>query len=273
MANSDAAKPEPTMEEILSSIQKIISADDDDTPAEGVETAEKTEDTRGGAPRENKADRDSGSVEEVALKLKAAEDEAAPLPVPGAGAEKPKSNLLGGLETLVATGLSRLGDRRAKKQAKQEAAVADQAAKTQAEPEEPSAAKIPPPERDIVFQSIDQEPAEDVLLLKDPVKPTGGNEAVSPSAGPPRQPAPVYVPPLPASTPNLGLAAFSGDDMVAREALENLIRRSLEPVLAKWIDDHLETIVERVVREELHKLAPKPAPKSQSATKFPTGRI
>ena len=263
MANSDAAKPEPTMEEILSSIQKIISANDDDTPAEGVETAEKTEDTRAGAPRENNADQDSGSVEEVALELKAAEDEADPLPVPDAGAEKLKSNRLGGLETLVATGLSRLGDRRAKKQAKQEAAVADQAAKTQAEPEEPSAAKTPPPERDIVFQSIDPEPAEDVLLLKDPVKPTGGNKAVSPSA----------VPPLPASTPNLGLAAFSGDDMVAREVLENLIRRSLEPMLAKWIDDHLETIVERAVREELHKLAPKPAPKSQSATKFPAGRI
>ena len=39
------------------------------------------------------------------------------------------------------------------------------------------------------------------------------------------------------------------------QALDSLVRAALEPYLKGWLDEHLETLVERVLREEIKRLA------------------
>ncbi|MDH3594603.1 MAG: DUF2497 domain-containing protein [Rhodospirillales bacterium] len=39
------------------------------------------------------------------------------------------------------------------------------------------------------------------------------------------------------------------------QALDSLVRAALEPYLRGWLDEHLETLVERVLREEIKRMA------------------
>ncbi len=39
------------------------------------------------------------------------------------------------------------------------------------------------------------------------------------------------------------------------QALDSLVREALEPYLRGWLDEHLETLVERVLREEIKRMA------------------
>ena len=39
------------------------------------------------------------------------------------------------------------------------------------------------------------------------------------------------------------------------QTLDSLVRAALEPYLKSWLDEHLETLVERVVKEEIKRMA------------------
>ena len=256
MADRDAAKPEPTMEEILSSIQKIITGDDDS------DAAAKTSASETPVPASVSAPEPAPASASVAEPTPAATLAPAPVPVVAKTPEpdlspketveppKPKEERLGGLEALVATGLSRFTDKR--KKAEKTIDTPD----TEIAPDKLAAeltAQIQPvesPAQDIVFEPAE----EDVLVLTELVKPTGGREAKA-SPQPAAKPAPAGNRPSPAA--QALLSPFSGEDTAAKDALENLMKQALQPMLSKWMEDNLEDIVERIVREELHKPVPK----------------
>ena len=68
--------------------------------------------------------------------------------------------------------------------------------------------------------------------------------------------APVYAPmmrPLRASFTRLTAIAGLSQDSAA--PLDAMVERALRPLLAQWLDAHLPALVERLVREEIARIA------------------
>ena len=228
---------EPTMEEILASIRRIISEDgteaeegaaDDEAPAEAAEeTAEPDPDPEpepaaeeaAPEPADEEEDDDvldltqmvgeDGSVVDLAKEREAA------MAAESGEASEPEPT-----ET-------------SEEEADLEVDLQEPSAESEPEPEpelEAEAEAMPEPELEATSAPVDQG------LLSDPTKDaaTSSLMALTSAAG---------------MAENAGQASLSGG-----LTLEQLVREALEPYLKTWLDENLAPLVERIVREEIQKL-------------------
>lgn len=168
---------EPTMEEILASIRKIIS--EDETEAQSPAGGEQ-------APVE--AEQESNDVLELTERV---EDELAAPAGPTAGEEAEVDAILAsvtGPEDKGRTNISNTGDR--------SGGIASSETET------------------AVTSALSEFAGALMEQNKDQQGPVGGNQT-----------------------------------------LDSLVRAALEPYLKSWLDEHLETLVERVVKEEIKRMA------------------
>jgi cell pole-organizing protein PopZ len=216
---SQAAKAqEPSMEEILASIRRIIADDD------GVKPPAKPE---AKAPE----------VKAPEIKPAAKAPEPPPKPAPAAMKQDDIDAMLAGLD------------------------------------EAPAPAPVPPPapepEADVLelteamqapaapaFRKIDG--SQDVVFDEEP------EPAPRPRAAEPPRPAPAPPPPMAehiissatAAAVDSAFNALAHTVLVQNaKSLEDLVKEMLRPMLQHWLDNNLPTLVERLVRQEIERVA------------------
>jgi uncharacterized protein len=235
---------EPSMEEILASIRRII-ADDEAKPA----AAEKPAAQAAAAPAKPAAMTDIPPSKIPAAQAAAAKAPAKPAPPPPPPPPPPApevSNNQDDIDALLA-GL-------------------DEATP---EPEIPAPAPAPEPE---VFELTDEmavpdapqppfskiEPAEDLVFAENAAKATLRQPAFEP---PPliESPAPASQPMLSRSTVSAVESAFNSlaHTVLSNNArtLEDLVKEMLRPMLKSWLDDNLPGLVERIVKAEIERVS------------------
>jgi len=223
---SQAAKAqEPSMEEILASIRRIIADDD------GVKPAAKPE-----------AKAPEARAPEVKPAAKAPEP---PPPPPKPAAPPPAAMKQDDIDAMLA-GLD----------------------------EAPAPTPVPPPapglEADVLelteamqaaaapaFRTIDG--SQDVVFDEEPDEP-----APRPRAAEPPRPAPAPSPPMAehiissatAAAVDSAFNALAHTVLVQNaKTLEDLVKEMLRPMLQHWLDNNLPTLVERLVRQEIERVA------------------
>ena len=203
MSVASPKSSEPSMEEILASIRKII-ADDQPAPAAAEKPAPQPAPAPAPAPRAEAVRAEPARAEPVAPVAKPA---VAPAPPPSASDDV--LDLGDDLEPLVAA---------------------------------------TPPDDDIMFVDREDEP-----------------ELPPPPAMPPPAIMPAYQPPqidaglLSAQTDAAVSSAFqslAGTILAgSQRTLDDVVKDLLRPMLKMWLDDNLPTIVERLVRAEIERVA------------------
>ena len=200
------AEKEPTMEEILDSIRKIISEDDEQSEAESLAKTD---------------ERDEKSKEIEALDDSSVEE----------GEEDDIIELTEVLE----------GDLELEEQSGQT---------TEAESAEIAAMIFESPEADSESPQGSQSEEETDVKSNTSQAKAKDESLISESTS---------------SSVTAALADFAGEvqrekvqstpDMPVGPTLDVLVRQVLEPVLKSWLDENLEPLVERVVREEIRRMA------------------
>lgn len=254
-----AKAQEPSMEEILASIRRIIS-DDEAKPAEPVAVAPPAPVA---APRPAPAAPAKPSSKPGAL---ATAKPAAPVMVPPVAAAPPKPAPAPPKPAPVAEKNSQddIDAMLAAFDTPEPAAAASVAAVPVEDENEDvfeltEQMTIPAPASG--FQRI--EPQDDVEFSEPPVEPP------KVMAEPPR-PAPLELPPS-SSGQATGAPVLTGATAAAVESafntlantvlsnnartLEDLVKEMLRPMLKSWMDDNLPTMVERIVRAEIERVA------------------
>lgn len=249
-----AKAQEPSMEEILASIRRIIS-DDEAKPAEPVAVAPPAPAT---APRPAPAASAKPSSKPGAL---ATAKPAAPVMVPPVAAAKPAPAPPKPAPVAEKNSQDDIDAMLAAFDTPEPAPVA--AAPVEDENEDvfelTEQMTIPAPASG--FQRI--EPQDDVEFSEPPVEPPRV------MAEPPR-PATLELPPS-SSGQATGAPVLTGATATAVEAafntlantvlsnnartLEDLVKEMLRPMLKSWMDDNLPTMVERIVRAEIERVA------------------
>jgi cell pole-organizing protein PopZ len=223
-----AKAQEPSMEEILASIRRIIADDDSNKPAAKPAEPPKPAAAKPAPPR---------PVPPPAPPPRAA-------PPPPAAAEPPPSNNQDDIDAMMA-GL-------------------DAGPGPAAEPDEPmesgildlTEAMATPAEAAPAFRTIDGNP--DVMFAEDPPEPE--------PAPPPRRPAPEpardLAPERPLMSSITSAAVDSAFNSLAQtvlvqnaRTLEDLVKEMLRPLLKGWLDDNLPGLVERMVRAEIERVS------------------
>lgn len=222
---------EPTMEDILASIRKIIS-DDTGKPTEANASA-----ATAPAPAGQPAERPPANPPVAQM--------AAPQPAPS-------QPMLSPVAQPQATQANQTAPRsnNAVAQGAPRPAPAANAGRPTPQPRQPVAPANRPP----------QPPAaDDVLVLDQVVRPgrPAGPVAARPSGN--HSPAINEDRLLSAATETLGTAAFASLERAVRmgragETLEDLVRNLLRPMLRSWIDQNLPSLVERMVQSEIQKI-------------------
>ncbi len=225
-----AKAAEPSMEEILASIRRIIADDDSNKPAAKPAEPPKPAAAKP-APRP--------------VPPPAPPPRAAP-PPPPAAAEPPPSNNQDDIDAMMA-GLD-----------------AGPGPEPAAEPDEPmesgildlTEAMAAPADAAPAFRTIDGNP--DVMFAEDPPEPE--------PAPPPRRPAPEpardMAPERPLMSSITSAAVDSAFNSLAQtvlvqnaRTLEDLVKEMLRPLLKGWLDDNLPALVERMVRAEIERVS------------------
>jgi uncharacterized protein len=269
MSSKPEAQNEPTMEEILASIRRIISEDE---PQDGKPAA--------AAPAPQPAAAPPPAAEAAPP---AAEE---PPPVSGRGAE----NILD-LTKMVAEDGSIVdleteaepepaaeepaAEEPAEEAAAQAEAPEEMAAEPEAEPEpepeaaaEPEPAPEPEPEPEPELEREPEPEPEPEAAAEPEPEPELEDETIEASAeGQALAPAgddSEYVSAVTAAAATASLAAVTKAAMANRQGdavaigggrtLEELVRSSLAPELKGWLDENLPELVERIVREEIRKM-------------------
>src|SRR5512138_517667 len=259
MSSKPEAQNEPTMEEILASIRRIISEDE---PA-------------GGKPAEAVPPATPPAAPKAAAKPA---PQRAPEPVPeasGRGAE----NILE-LTRMVADdgSIVDLADQPAAEEpaADEPAAEEPAGAEPAEEPvttEEEAAAEEPAEAPAEEALPSEEQPADEEPSGGDLLRPHEEAEAEAEADEPPAEPARVpatagegseFVSAVTAAAATASLAAVTKAAMANRQGdaiaigggrtLEELVRQSLAPELKGWLDANLPDLVERIVREEIRKM-------------------
>jgi uncharacterized protein len=215
---SQAAKAqEPSMEEILASIRRIIADDD------GVKPPAKPE---AKAPE----------VKAPEVKPAAKAPEPPPKPAPAAMKQDDIDAMLAGLD------------------------------------EAPAPAPAPEPEADVLelteamqapaapaFRKIDG--SQDVVFDEEEPEPAPRPRAAEPPHPPPMPPMPP-MPEQPIISSATAAAVDSAFNALAHtvlvqnaKTLEDLVKEMLRPMLQHWLDNNLPTLVERLVRQEIERVA------------------
>lgn len=257
MAETNQAS-EPTMEEILASIRRIIS---DDENAEGTDATDgadanavepPADDVTEPVPDEEKAEDDAAGeqpAEDAALDEGEAEDSSEE-----ADADTATDTDTGADEDDVFDLTNVVED------APEEGAADPMDAVTSADiddmtAEEPAAGDEEDEEDDdIEFAEIDEDMSEP--------EPAADPEPVAEPA-PVEQPAPVAAADPLVSEPaqNNSMAAFDFlastlmSQNGASRTLEDLVQDMLRPFLKEWLDEHLPGVVERLVQDEIERIA------------------
>ena len=238
---------EPSMEEILASIRRIIA--DDEAKPPPAETAKPEKAAAPAAPPKPQAMNDI-PPSKVAPAKPAAEKPAPapaakPAPAPPAADASPNSQddidaLLAGLDA---------------------ATPGPEVREPEPEPE-PDVLELtdemavdPPPPQSPSFRKV--EPRDDLEFSESPPRPT-----------PPPSYAPVDfdTPPLPPQQPILAQSTVSAVESAFNSlahtvlssnarTLEDLVKEMLRPMLKTWLDDNLPSLVERIVKAEIERVS------------------
>ena len=217
---SQAAKAqEPSMEEILASIRRII-ADDDNKPAK-VEAKPEPPAAKAPPPAPPK-----------------------PAPPPPAAAAAPAAMKQDDIDAMLA-GL-------------------DEPAEP--EPPPPSPPPSPEPEPDVLelteamqapapaFRKIDAQ--QDVVFEEIEEPPPRRPEPPPRATAPPSQPEPAIMSSSTAAAVDSAFNALAHTVLVQNaKTLEDLVKEMLRPMLQHWLDNNLPTLVERLVRQEIERVA------------------
>jgi cell pole-organizing protein PopZ len=252
---------EPSMEEILASIRRII-ADDEAKPSENK-------------PSENKLSENKASENKPAEKGTSAAAPASPEAPAAAPAAKPRvmtdippSAIVAAAATPAKASSPAPAPAAANSQDDIDAMLAGLDAAT-------SEAEVRPPLPDgEVFELTDEMvlPDEEPASFRkvEPEDDLEFSEAVAASAPPRRQPAyeppPLYESPTPPpqqilsrSTVSAVESAFNtlANTVLSNNArtLEDLVKEMLRPMLKSWLDDNLPGLVERIVKAEIERVS------------------
>ncbi len=234
MSNTEQAS-EPTMEEILSSIRKIIS-DDDQSAAEPVGSVE-------AAPVEPEP------VEEEVAEQVEPEPEV-PEPVEAAATEPPEA-AFDEAEDDPNDDIFELTD------------VVEEEPLADVPDAEPMELIDPDTIDDLEFASESVEPEPEiavapeppVLELADPEPPLAVEPAIAPAMAGPQDGL---------LSDEAGVSASAAFGKLAEtmllnngdaKTIEELVQEMLRPMLKMWLDDNLPSLVERLVREEIERVA------------------
>ncbi len=246
---------EPTMEEILASIRKIISEDDPGTKqaAAGDGVAEADDDLQADAPQDAEGDgaepmeltqmvSEDGSVVDLRAESQAspsAVEEPSPVDEPVAGEEPEAKRAPAIIKPLVPEGTRVHADRK----------TADEEATAPA-PQVSDAAPEAVPEAEIEPKSDDRAAEADADRASRKPEPEGlvSTEATAAAAAA-----------MSRLKDKLAAAhtAVGGSD----RSLEALVRETMAPHLRSWLDRNLPELVERIVREEIEKLVKRSEPR------------
>jgi hypothetical protein len=233
--SKSSANAEPSMEEILASIRQIIS---DDEPADEAETKASQE-----APADTAEDDASGDENISEADLDA---------LFGGGSsddEEPSADLDDGFASVSAGSDSDDED-------DDDEDVLDLGALGEIDPEVADAPFDPPEDLDFAEVAVEPEP--------EPVAPPAPEPAPRPSMdyAPVRDDVGALPPEAPligGSTDSAVSAAFAdlANTMLSGNArtLEDLVQDMLRPMLKSWLDENLPTMVEKMVREEIERVA------------------
>jgi len=205
--NQAVKAQEPSMEEILASIRRIIADDDGAKPATPAEAPPRPVVVPPPAPAPNSQKEIDAMLADIEAK------QTPPAPAPAAqGAEAPAAEVLDLTESMTAS------------------------------PPPPPTFRTIDPNSDVVFADRPAEPAPRVV--EDPRRP--------------------FTPPadrglLSTATASAVDSAFNSLAQTVLGAnartLEDLVREMLRPMLKSWLDDNLPGLVERIVRDEIERVA------------------
>ncbi|WP_186294333.1 PopZ family protein [Bradyrhizobium guangdongense] len=247
---------EPSMEEILASIRRIIADDEAKPPVEGAKP-EKPAATAAPAPKPAPPMND---IPPSKIAPKPAAEKPAPppaaKPAPAPAPEPAASNNQDDIDALLA-GLD-------------EATAAPEVRAPEPEPE-------PEPEPDVL--ELTDEMAVETPAPPPPsfrkVEPKDDLEFAEAAAAPPSRPAPPPpsysqvdwdAPPLPPQQPILAQTTVSAVESAFNtlahtvlsnnaRTLEDLVKEMLRPMLKSWLDDNLPGLVERIVKAEIERVS------------------
>lgn len=236
--SKSGANAEPSMEEILASIRQIIS---DDEPQEGAsETAQAAEPAAKAEPQLESAEGED--ISETDLDALFADPEpvaAEPEPDPIADMVEEPAELDGDIDA----GFDAPGSDIDVVDFGEEDDVLDLSSLPDAAVEEP----FDPPS-DLDFDEVPVEPEPEPVM-----------EAVEPEPAAFEKPEPASAALLSRETDSAVSAAFAdlASTMLSGNArtLEDLVQDMLRPMLKSWLDENLPTMVEKMVREEIERVA------------------
>lgn len=232
-----AAAKEPTMEDILSSIRKIISEEGDPAPEEAV--AENPLDK----PVEIEAEDKPASLQQLAKQM-ASQDQTEP------SADAVKGSSLSEIAAKVKT---------------QNAAASSPSPDVAKELSQPPRA-VEPPKMETKVEMANATPAP-VSVQRDL------STTPSPAKSAPVESAPVARPPVNAEakspseeekfrgalmSPSSDNSVTDSFDRLKRSVMDDLEAKTeavLRPMLREWLDENLPNMVERLVREEIERVA------------------
>lgn len=270
------AQNEPTMEEILASIRRIISEDESEegkpaeaeaetAPAPAAATPEKPVEAAPAAPPPA-ADPSSGGADNILDLTKMVAEDGSIVDL----AAQEEADLVGPAEEAVAAA-EPVGE--AEPEMDSDAAAEETAAAPEeeepaeellksaeaAEGAEAEAAEEAPAEQaDAGFEEPSEEPAQEITAEEAPQE-AGLGQELAPAEG-----GNEYVSAETATAATASLAAVTKAAMANRQGdaiaigggrtLEELVRESLAPELKTWLDENLPDLVERIVREEIRKM-------------------
>ena len=243
---------EPSMEEILASIRRII-ADDEAKPADKNVASAPVAPAAAApkpapAPKSVVKDAPPAATPAAQPAPKAAAPAPAPKPAPAPPPEAAASNSQDDIDAMLAS----LEEDTAAEEVSAPPAEADvfELTDEMALPEQ-KPARTPPPAA-AAFSRI--EPQDDLEFTE--------TKAAAPRRQPMPEPSPVEMPMAPIlsrSTVNAVESAFNtlAHTVLSNNArtLEDLVKEMLRPMLKSWLDDNLPGLVERIVKAEIERVS------------------
>ena len=265
--NQPAKSHEPSMEEILASIRRII-ADDDVKPEEAAAPAAPTPAAApqpkapppvAAAPKPAAAPPPKPAAPAPAPVAKAPEPKPAPPPAAAPGASNGQDDidaLLAGLDAETAEEEVRSAPESVVAEAEVEEDVLELTEQMEVAEEEPQSFKTIQPQDDIEFSEADEPKA---------VEPPRRQERPHVPVPPPvrtfedSEPAQPQAPLVSAQTATAVNSAFNAlaQTVLSNNArtLEDLVKEMLRPMLQGWLDDNLPGLVEKIVRAEIERVS------------------
>lgn len=227
MAEPETAE-EPSMEDILASIRRIIS-DDEETGEAAAETTQEAEvaepeaqanqvDFDAIGEEDAEEDNDQSSIDDIFELTEVVEEEASDEPL--------------GQDAVDEISFDNIGDEAEEEEVKEEAADLDfidtEVEAAEAEPE-PEPAPEPEPMPEVQMDNLDPVADGDALLSD------GAQASASAAFG--------------------ALASTMLSHTGGARTLEELVQDMLRPMLKGWLDENLPPLVEKLVREEIERVA------------------